>query len=270
VQQEEDAKRCERKPRLTAQSNTVTLSLTMKMHGNTILITGGSSGIGMALAERFLAKENTVIVCGRGEEALEKIKTRFPSLHVKVSDTGNPLDRADLAKWVVKKFPQLNFLINNAGIQRKFSFLKQEDWSATTSEIDINIGGPVHLSELLIPHLMKQKEAHIANVSSGLAFVPLANMPIYCATKAALHSITLSMRHQLKDTSIKVTEIIPPAVKTNLGGSHDFGVELGEFADAVMKQFAEGKQEITFGFSEQSSKLSRQGADEAFARMNNS
>jgi uncharacterized oxidoreductase len=181
---------------------------------------------------------------------------------------GKAEDRIDLARWVTRQFPSLNILINNAGIQRKFNFLKPEDWGETVSEIDINFSGPIHLTSLLIPHLLQQAESHIVNVSSGLAFVPLAHMPIYCATKAAIHSLTMSLRQQLHGTSITVTELIPPAVKTNLGGAHDFGVELAEFAGSAMAQFAEGKLEVTYGFSSQTSQLSRQGIDETFLKIN--
>ena len=135
-------------------------------------------------------------------------------------------------------------------------------------EIDINLGGPIHLSELLIPHLSKQAGAEIMNVSSGLAFVPLAHMPVYCATKAALHSFTLSLREQLKDANITVREIIPPAVKTNLGGSHDFGAELGDFADSVIEQIKANALEITFDTSTKSSRASRDELDQIFQRMN--
>jgi uncharacterized oxidoreductase len=239
----------------------------MQLSGNTILITGGSSGIGMALAER-LAAANTVIICGRTESTLNKMKERIPALHVRVSDTGKAQDRESLARAVSKEFPNLNVLINNAGIQRKVNMQNVEAWNEIATEIDINLAGPIHLSGLLIPHLAKQKSAHIMNVSSGLAFAPLAHMPVYCATKAALHSFTLSLRQQLKNTSIAVTEIIPPAVKTNLGGSHDFGVELADFADSVMKQLEAGKTEVTYGTSEKSSQASRSELDQIFRQMN--
>lgn len=240
----------------------------MKMTGNTILITGGSSGIGMALAERFSARNNTVIISGRNEAALKKIQQRHPEIQIKVSDAGHSKDREELTQWITEKFPQLNVLVNNAGIQRKFSFKDLEPWAETMKEIDINLGGPIHLSALLLPHLLRQPKAHIMNVSSGLAFAPIAYMPVYCATKAALHSITLSLRQQLKGTSVDVTEIIPPAVKTNLGGAHDFGVELAEFADSVLQQIESGKTEVTYGTSLKSSQASRAELDQIFMQMN--
>lgn len=240
----------------------------MQLTGNTVLITGGTSGIGMALAERFLKQDNVVIICGRDEEKLKKMKERFPKIHTRVADTGNVQDRIDLWNWVTAEFPKINMLINNAGIQRKIDLKKAEPWTETDSEIAINVGGPIHLSMLAIPHLMKQERPSIMNVSSGLAFVSLANVPVYCATKAAIHSYTTALRYQLRDTKIDIVEIIPPAVRTNLGGSHDFGEPLDEFADAVMKQLGEGRKEVTYTFSAKSSQASRQEIDEIFARMN--
>lgn len=242
----------------------------MRMSGNTILITGGSSGIGMALAERFLTRGNTVIVCGRSGEALKTVEARLPGLQCIVSDIGKPQEREALARWVSAHFPALNVLINNAGIQRRLNLLDPEPWSATASEIDINLGGPIHLTMLLLPHLLRQPDAQIINVSSGLAFTPLAYAPVYCATKAAMHSFTLSLRYQLRDTSVRVSEIIPPAVKTMLGGAHDFGAELEEFTDAIMAQLEAGAQEASFGTAAQRSRASRDELDRWFEEMNRS
>lgn len=240
----------------------------MEMTGNTILITGGSSGIGMALAERFLKLGNEVIVCGRREDALKTLASRLPGLHYLVADTGSPSDREKLAGEVTQKFPRLNVVINNAGIQRRTPLTRPEPWADIASEIDINFAGPVHMASLMIPHLVKQPRAHLMNVSSGLAFVPLARMAVYCATKAAVHSFTMSLREQLRGTSVTVTEIIPPAVKTNLGGSHDFGVELNDYADSVIAQLREGRTETTFESSARSAQMSRAEQDELFAKMN--
>ncbi|MFL5785255.1 MAG: SDR family oxidoreductase [Bacteriovoracaceae bacterium] len=240
----------------------------MEMKGNTVLITGGSSGIGMALVERFLKAGNKVITCGRDPGKLEEMKKKFPALETFVADTGKEKDRIELWSQVTKKFPDVNVLINNAGIQRKVNLKAHEAWSETASEININLSGPIHLSMLALDHLSKKKNAIISNVSSGLAFVPLTTVPVYCATKAAIHSFTMSLRHQLKDTGIKVIEIIPPAVRTNLGGSHDFGENLDEYADAVMKQWQEGKDEITYTFSSVGSQASRAELDQIFKRMN--
>lgn len=241
----------------------------MELKGNTILITGGSSGIGMAIAARFIELGNEVIVTGRREAALQAFKEKYPSAITRVNDAGKPAERIALSAWATREFPRLNVLINNAGIQRKVNLQEAEPWADTAQELDINLGAPIHLSALFVPHLRKQTKAQIMNVSSGLAFVPLAHMPVYCASKAALHSFTLSLREQLKATSISVTEIIPPAVKTNLGGAHDFGEELSAYVDSVFTQLATEATELTFGFSGRSSQMSRADMDQLFQRMNN-
>ncbi|HSO32481.1 MAG TPA: SDR family NAD(P)-dependent oxidoreductase [Labilithrix sp.] len=181
---------------------------------------------------------------------------------------GRAADREALFARTVAQFPKLNVLVNNAGIQRKVALTEAEPWADTAQEIAINLEGPVHLSMLFLPHLLGQERPVIANVSSGLAFVPMAVAPIYCATKAALHSFTQSLRHQLSKTAIDVVEIIPPAVRTNLGGSHDFGAPLDEYADAVMAQLAEGRREVTYQFSAKGSQASRAELDEMFASLN--
>ena len=240
----------------------------MELEGNTILVTGGSSGIGMGIAARFIELGNEVIVTGRRESALQAFKARYPSVITKVNDASDPAERVALAVWVAREFPHLNVLINNAGIQRKLNLLQIEPWADTALELDINLGAPIHLSSLFVPQLSQQPKAQIINVSSGLAFVPLAHMPVYCASKAALHSFTLSLREQLKATTIAVTEIIPPAVKTNLGGSHDFGEELSAYLDSVFAQLSSGDPEVSFGFSARSSQMSRPELDQMFQRMN--
>jgi uncharacterized oxidoreductase len=240
----------------------------MHTSGNTVLITGGSSGIGLALTERFLNAGNQVIITGRRQSLLDEVTRRLPSVIALVSDSGSEADRARLAAEVTERFPKLNVLINNAGIQRKINLLQGEPWQQTAEEIAINLGGPMHLTQLLLPHLLRQERPVLVNVSSGLAFVPLAAVPVYSATKAALHSYTLSLRHQLRETKIEVVEVIPPAVRSNLGGSHDFGVDTGEYANSVMVQLAEGRPEVTYQFSAQASQASRSEADAIFARMN--
>ena len=240
----------------------------MQTSGNTILVTGGSSGIGLGLAHAFVEAGNEVVVCGRRKDALEALEKALPKVHILVADTGNLADRQRLLTEATTRFPALNVLVNNAGIQRKVDFAKGEAWADTASEIAINLEGPMHLSMLFIPHLEKQARPLIANVSSGLAFVPIAAMPVYCATKAALHSFTLSLRHQLAKTPIEVVEIIPPAVRTNLGGSHDFGTPLDEYVASVMAQLADGRRETTYEMSVHASQASRAELDEIFHRLN--
>jgi uncharacterized oxidoreductase len=240
----------------------------MQLTQNTVLITGGSSGIGRALAERFSDLGNRVIICGRNEEALRKVQEKRSNIHIRVFDTGKSSDRVSMWRELTHEFSKINVLINNAGIQRKFDLAKGEPWAETQQEIAINFEGPVHLSSLFIPHLLQQERPAILNVSSGLAFVAMASAPVYCATKAAIHSFTLSLRHQLRKTPIEVIEIIPPAVRTNLGGSHDFGVPLDEYADSVMTQLKEGRLEVTYGTSAKSSQASRAEIDQIFKTIN--
>lgn len=243
----------------------------MNPANNTVLVTGGASGIGLALAQRFLKAGSRVIICGRREDKLREAASANPGMITRVCDVGSEADRVALAEWVVREYPELNVLVNNAGIQRRGIDLgNAEAWADTHTEIAINLEAPIHLTGLLTPHLRKQANAAILNVTSGLSFVPIAYMPVYCATKAALHSITLSLRHQLAGSGVKVIEIIPPAVNTDLGGPglHTFGVPLDEFSDAVMKRLAAGELEIAYGLAEQASKASRAELDAQFERLN--
>ena len=179
----------------------------MKISGNTILITGGATGIGFALADVFSEAGNEVIICGRRLEKLDQAKRRLPRVKAIQCDISDAKDRSALFNWTVKNFPTLNILVNNAGIQRQIDFRKgTKPLSGGEDEIETNFRAPVHLAALFIPHLKKQQEAAIVNISSGLAFIPLAAVPVYCATKAAIHSFSLSLRHQLRETSIKVFE----------------------------------------------------------------
>jgi uncharacterized oxidoreductase len=242
--------------------------LTMQLSGRTILLTGGSSGIGLALAHRLVAAGNTVIVTGRRAAALDEVRRALPAVTTLVSNIGDPGDRARLAAEVTARFPALDVVIHNAGIQRAVDLLHAEPWDQTREEIAINLEGPIHLTSLLLPHLLGRPHAALINVSSGLAFAPLARVPVYSATKAAVHSYTQSLRHQLRDTSVEVIEIIPPAVHSNLGGSHAFGVPTDEYADSVIAQLAEGRAEITYQFSTEASQASRAALDAMFARLN--
>jgi uncharacterized oxidoreductase len=243
----------------------------MDLASNTVLVTGGASGIGRALAERFLRAGSEVIICGRREDQLREAQRTHPEIHIRVCDVETPAGRVSLFNWAIGEFPRLNVLVNNAGIQRRGLRLADDDaWDGTHEEIAINFEAPVHLSTLFIPHLRRQPRAAIMNVTSGLAFAPMASVPVYCATKAALHSFTLSLRHQLSDTPIEVVEIIPPAVNTDLGGPglHTFGVPVDEFADAVMAAIGNGDLEVAYGFARQASRASRDELDQMAARMN--
>ncbi len=242
----------------------------MNLDNNTLLITGGATGIGFALAERFLQAGSTVIVCGRRADKLSEVQALHPALHTRVCDVADPNERIALFDWATREFPALNMLVNNAGIQQRTQLQQSPDWDTVHQELAINLDAPIHLSTLFIPYLRKQTQPAIMNVSSGLAFAPLAMAPVYSATKAALHSFTLSLRHQLADTPIAVIEIIPPAVNTDLGGPglHTTGAPLNEFTDAIVEQLKNGSVEASYGFSAQSSHASREQLDAMFQRMN--
>jgi uncharacterized oxidoreductase len=189
----------------------------MKLSGNTILITGGSDGIGLELAKELQKRGNTVIITGRNKAKLDKVQKQWPQIHTLVSDAGELAEIQALYKKVTKEYPDLNVLINNAGIMRELNFHDESiSIDSLTEEIDINLKGPIRMVKQFLPHLKKKATAAIMNVSSGLAFVPLPTSPVYCATKAGLHSFTLSLRVQLKNTKVLVFELAPPATETQL------------------------------------------------------
>lgn len=242
----------------------------MDLSSKTVLITGGASGIGFALAERFLRAGSRVLVCGRREVKLREAKEKHPEIHTRVCDLARESDRLALVDWVAREFPETDVLVNNAGIQERLDLTRGDSWPRARQEIAINLEAVIHLSMLFVPHLARRPEPAIVNITSGLAFAPLATVPVYCATKAALHSFTLSLRHQLAATAIRVVEIAPPAVDTDLGGPglHTFGVPVDELADAVMPRLQAGELEIAYGFAQQSSRASRAELDAIFQRLN--
>ena len=182
----------------------------MDLGEHTILITGGASGIGLALAVRFLRAGSRVIVCGRREEKLREAAAAHPGLVTHAADVATPAGRRALCDWVTQAHPGLDVLVNNAGIQRRFQLTEPADWDEVRQELAINLEAPLHLSLLLLPHLARQPRPAIVNVTSGLSFAPLTAAPVYSATKAALHSLTLSLRHQLSGTPVSVVEVIRP------------------------------------------------------------
>jgi len=200
----------------------------MKLTGRTILITGGSSGIGLAFALKFLEFGNEVIVTGRRQSVLDEVKVKYPKLHTIQSDVADPSQIAALAARVKKDFPRLDVLMNNAGILLyKNLRASGSDLDGLMAEVDINVGGVVRTTSALMD-VIASNRGTVINVSSGLAFVPLPAAPIYSATKAAIHSYTLSLRFQLEGNGVEVVEIMPPAVKT------DMTTELVEGGASVM------------------------------------
>jgi uncharacterized oxidoreductase len=194
----------------------------MKLTNNTILITGGSTGIGLELAKQLQKRGNKVIVTGRNQAKLDSAKEKVPGIHVVRSDVSKLADVEELYAQVTRDYPDLDVLINNAGVMKTIN-LHTEDppLEDLGEEIDINFVGPVRLVRRFLAHLKSKPEAAIVNVSSGLAYVPFPIAPIYSATKAALHSFTLSLRVQLKNTHVKVFELAPPTTETELLSSFD-------------------------------------------------
>jgi uncharacterized oxidoreductase len=210
----------------------------MQLSGNTILITGGGSGIGRGLAEAFFGLGNQVVIAGRRRQALEQTTAANPgikSLPLDIQDADSIRSFADRA---VSAFPSFNVLINNAGIMRREKLLAQQpDLADAEAIVTTNLLGPIRLTTALLPHLEKQPHAVIINVTSGLAFVPLTLTPTYSATKAAIHSYTLSLRYQLRNTRVEVLELIPPYVATDLldGANDSRAMPLNQFIAETME-----------------------------------
>ena len=188
----------------------------MKIRNRTVLITGGTSGIGLELARQLLARGNVVIVTGRDQQRLDAAKRALPAVHTVRSDVSDPNAITALHATVLAQFPALDTLVNNAGIMRNLDLTANRALDDVTREIEINLSGPVRMVQQFLPHLRTQKGALIVNVSSGLAFVPLPSAPVYSATKAALHAYTQALRVQLNGTGVTVVELAPPGVETPL------------------------------------------------------
>ena len=210
----------------------------MKMTGNTILITGGGTGIGRALAEKFHALGNQVIVAGRRQGPLDEVVKANPGVAALTLDIESGAAIAEFARTLTARCPALNAVINNAGIMQNEDFLNAPDTAVAEQTIAINLLGPIRLTAALLPHLRKQPEATVMTVSSGLAFTPLAFTPTYSATKAAIHSFSQSLRFQLRDTKVQVIELAPPYVQTELMGPHQatdpMAMPLKDYIDEVM------------------------------------
>jgi uncharacterized oxidoreductase len=239
----------------------------MKLENNKILITGGASGIGFAMAERFIKDNNTVIICGRREAALKEAADKLPSIITRQCDLALENDRQELFKWISEEHNDLNVLVNNAGIQQWMSVYDADFYTRAKEEINTNIEAPLHLTLLFLK--LKSLDV-IMNVTSGLAFVPLMKVPVYSATKAFFHSFTLSLQALLSSANIEVIEVVPPALNTDLGGKgiHDAYPPVSHFIDAIFAQLKEGKKQLTFGFSEALSKAGQEVLQRTFATLN--
>src|SRR5947199_9139419 len=212
----------------------------MKITGRTILITGGSAGIGLAFALKFLELGNQVIVTGRRQTVLDEVKAKYPKLHTIQGDVADPVQIASLATRVKAEYPGLDVLMNNAGIMlHKNLKVPAADLDGLMTEMNINVGGVIRMNSAFIDILTANKGT-VINVSSALAFVPLPSAPIYSATKAAVHAYTQSLRFQLEETGVEVIELMPPVVKTDLSAemSEGDGVTVITTDELVKQSFA--------------------------------
>ena len=239
----------------------------MKLSGNKILITGGATGIGSGLMQRFIQENNTVIICGRRESTLKEATQKFPTVITRVCDLSLAGERENLFNWITKEHNDLNVLVNNAGIQQWMSITHDDFFQRAKDEIAINIEAPLHLISLFLD---LNSLNTVINVTSGLAFAPLAKVPVYCASKAFLHSFSLSLRYMLRSKNIEVIELIPPALNTDLGGKgiHDEFPPIGGFIESTFEQLKAGKTAISWGFSEAMLKAGPEELQNAFKRMN--
>jgi len=227
----------------------------MKLQSNTIFITGSTSGIGKGLAEAFHRLGNQVIISGRREDRLRSICAANPGMRHFVLDVTDLTSVRNTARKIIEEFPALNCVFNNSGMQRRHNFAsgKPIDDASMLAEIQTNLLGLIRVSAEFLPHLKNRQNATLLNVSSGLAFVPIALFPVYCATKAAVHSFSLSLRQQLRDSNVKVIELIPPYVATELGGVSEASagalrqMPLDAFIAETMKELAGDAEEIAIG-----------------------
>jgi uncharacterized oxidoreductase len=228
----------------------------MKMTGRTILITGGTSGIGLELATQLIARGNTVIVTGRDLDRLEVARRAVPGLHAFQSDVSDPTSIESLYKTVSGRFPAFNTLMSNAGTMRNIKLGHQRQLSDLTAEVDGNLKGPMWMTQAFLPLLLRQNDSLIVNVSSGLAFIPFPAAPIYSASKAALHAYTQCLRAQLADTCVSVVELAPPGTETPLFRGEfaeemkgEKGMNVSVLAKRAIAGIEAGKLEIRPGVS---------------------
>ena len=246
----------------------------MKLTGRTILITGGSSGIGLEMAGQLLARGNVVIITGRDERALAAAAQRFPGLHTFQSDVSDPEDIRTLYESISASFPALDTLVNNAGIMRIVRLAEHRQLEDVTQEIDIDLAGPMRMVQQFLPHLQSRPNALIVNVSSGLAFVPFPISPIYSAAKAGLHAYTRCLRVQLGGTSVAVVELAPPLTETPLFTAEfaeqtngQKGMAVDDFVRRAIAAIEAGKTEIRPGQSNLLKIASRLAPGLIFAQM---
>lgn len=241
----------------------------MKITGNTVLITGGGSGIGLALARRLILNDNTVIVCGRDRAKLDAARSDLPTLITLQCDVADADSRRALVAELAERFPGLNVLVNNAGLLHVSDLTGPTLVQELEAEVATNLVGPVALANLLLPALQRQPAAAIVNITTGYVFLPSAQVASYSATKAALHVMTRALRFQLRSTSIRVVEVMPPAVDTAMA-SHYAGRKASpaSIADRILKGLVRNEDEIVIGISRLGRLLSRAAPRTGFHLMN--
>jgi uncharacterized oxidoreductase len=248
----------------------------MKYNNQKVLITGGSSGIGLALAKKFMENDNTVIITGRNLQKLEAVQREFPKIQVFQSDVTDDAEVRMLADDIQEKFGGIDVLVNNAGIMVLVDAGNESnDLQKQMQEIEINYNSPIRLLHYFLPQLKNSKNAVLVNVSSGLAYVPFSQAPVYSGTKSALHFWTLGIRPQLNPHGIKVIELLPPVVDTPLAHGADIAEDDNlkpmppeKLADIFWKDFIKGKEEITPGISSQLKLMSRLAPKFIFNQLN--
>ena len=241
----------------------------MKRSGNTVLITGGASGIGLALAELLIQSGNEVIVCGRNSVTLEAATARVPGLHAIRADVSNPEQRVALVAELKQRFPRLNVLVNNAGQVNVADLTKAEHVAVLEAEIAINLVAPVALTSALLPQLMAQPNAAIVNVTTGYVFLPSARTAPYSATKTALHVMTRSLRFQLRGHKVQVSEVMPPPVDTAMARHYSGSKMTAEAAaQRILTGLVKGDEDIVIGVSRLARLLGRLLPQTAFGLMN--
>ncbi len=224
----------------------------MKTSGNTVLITGGGSGIGLALAKEFLTRGNTVVVCDHKAQRLREAKKANPELQTILCDVRSPAQRKRLIAAVIKKFSKLNVLVNNAAVSMWHDFVVPEkDQSVRIQQqIETNILAPIELTRLFLPHILKQDYSALVYITSGQAYVPLSKKAVYAATKAAIHSFSQSIRYQLKDRPVLVMEALPSWVDTDM--IRDLAIKKmspEKVAGEILAGLEENTQELRIGLS---------------------
>lgn len=237
----------------------------MNIQNNTILVTGGTGGFGFEFASKLIALGNTVIITGRNDDKLQEVKQKLPAVHIVKSDVSIPEEIVRLYEMVIREFPALNIIINNAGEMRKISLNQNQDLTDLTREIEINLMGPIRMVQQFLPHLKTKDNGAVMNVTSGIALMPFPISPIYSASKAGLRSYTQALRVQLKHSSVKVIELVAPGSSTSLNdkflNEDGFNASVlmapGKIVDAAIKGMKNDKDEIFPGFAKIARILSR-------------